>query len=177
MVIKTAKQILIDSVDGYRRLYSNRTARALLTHRNTSVQGRDMSPAMMLYGRVNKDHLLALWDKYRSHKQWNEISQYWEKAMAKRHIRNEGQYNKHSHLLQEIEVGQPVQIQKQTGPYPCRWEKTGRVVEALNNRQYHVRVDGSNRVTYVIFWVVGEKCVWLQNKERIDTHNNTVMML
>ena len=33
----------------------------------------------------------------------------------------------------------------------------------------------------VIFWVVdmnvvGEKCVWLQNKERIDTHNNTVMM-
>ena len=25
--------------------------------------------------------------------------------------------------------------------------------------------------------VVGEKCVWLQNKERIDTHNNTVMML
>ena len=30
---------------------------------------------------------------------------------------------------------------------------------------------------YVIFWVVGEKCVWLQNKERIDTHNNTVMML
>ena len=38
---------------------------------------------------------------------------------------------------------------------------------------------------FVIFWVVniynmnvvGEKCVWLQNKERIDTHNNTVMML
>ena len=37
----------------------------------------------------------------------------------------------------------------------------------------------------LIFWVVdicdmnvvGEKCVWLQNKERIDTHNNTVMML
>ena len=37
----------------------------------------------------------------------------------------------------------------------------------------------------VIFWVVdicdmnvvGEKCVWLQNKARIDTHNNTVMML
>ena len=25
--------------------------------------------------------------------------------------------------------------------------------------------------------VVGEKCVWLQNKERIDNHNNTVKML
>ena len=24
--------------------------------------------------------------------------------------------------------------------------------------------------------VVGKKCVWLQNKERIDTHNNTVMI-
>ena len=33
------------------------------------------------------------------------------------------------------------------------------------------------RLADVIFWVVGEKCVWLQNKERIDTHNNTVMML
>ena len=40
-------------------------------------------------------------------------------------------------------------------------------------------------IKYVIFWVVdiynmnvvGEKCVWLQNKERIGTHNNTVMML
>ena len=25
--------------------------------------------------------------------------------------------------------------------------------------------------------VVGEKCVWLQNKERIDNHNNTAMTL
>ena len=25
--------------------------------------------------------------------------------------------------------------------------------------------------------VVGEKCVWLQNKERIDNHNDTVMTL
>ena len=67
--------------------------------------------------------------------------------MAKRHHMNERQYNEHSHLLWEIEVGQPVQIQNQTEPYPRRWEKTGRVVEALDNRQYHVCVDGSNRVT------------------------------
>ena len=53
-----------------------------------------------------------------------------------------------------------------------------------------IRSCDDNRFTtseyiYVIFWVVdicdmnvvGEKCVWLQNKERIDTHNNTVKML
>ena len=41
----------------------------------------------------------------------------------------------------------------------------------------HNSVVMSILLTIVIFWVVGEKCVWLQNKERIDTHNNTVMML
>ena len=95
---------------------------------------------MMLYGQVIKDHLPAHWDKYRIHKRWNEISRYREKAMAKRQLRNE-----HWHLLQEKEVGQPVQIQNQTGPPTyANGEKTGWVVEALNNRQYHVCIDGSN---------------------------------
>ena len=38
-------------------------------------------------------------------------------------------------------------IQNQTGNHPRRWEKTGRVVEALDNRQFRVKVDGSNRIT------------------------------
>ena len=138
LAVKIAKRILIDSIDSYSWLHYDSTTRALLTHRNTPIQDLGISPAMMLYGRVIKDHLPAHRDKYRIHKWWNEISHYQEKVMAKRHLRNERQYNEHSHLLQEIEVTQPVQIQNQTGPYPCWWEKTGRVVEALDNRQYHV---------------------------------------
>ena len=44
---------------------------------------------------------------------------------------------------------------------------------AINLPLGHINGDNAR----VIFWVVGEKCLWLQNKERIDTHNNTVMML
>ena len=117
LAIKTAKRILIDSIDVYGWLCYDLAARALLTRCNTSIQGLDMSPAMMLYNRVIKDHLPALRDKYRIHKRWNEISRYREKVMAKRHLRNERQYE-HSHLLQEIEVSQPVQIQYQPDPYP-----------------------------------------------------------
>ena len=67
--------------------------------------------------------------------------------MAKRILRNERFCNKHSCWFQKIELGQSVQIQNQTRPYWRQWEKTGRVVEAHGNRQYHIRVDGSNPVT------------------------------
>ena len=32
-------------------------------------------------------------------------------------------------------------------PTSCRWDTTGQVVEILPNHQYHVRVDGSGRIT------------------------------
>ena len=147
LAVKTAKRVLADNIDSYGRLCEDRAAMSLLTHRNTPVQGLDMSPAMMLYGRVIKDHLPALQEKYRIHKRWSEISRYREMAMAKRHIANEKYYNPHSRPLRELEIGQSVQIQNQIGSYPRRWTKTGRVVERLGNRQYHIRVDGSNRVT------------------------------
>ena len=67
--------------------------------------------------------------------------------MAKRHMRNEQFYNQHCRPLQELQVGDFVRIQNQDGNHPRRWTKTGGVVETHGNRQYQVRVDGSNRVT------------------------------
>ena len=67
LAVKTAKQILIDSFDGYGWLHYDRAIRALLSHCNTPIQGLDMSPAMMLYGRVIKDadgKKLAEWWKH-----------------------------------------------------------------------------------------------------------------
>ena len=46
VAVKTAKQILIDSIDGYSQLHYDCAAKALLTHRNTPVQGLDMSPVV-----------------------------------------------------------------------------------------------------------------------------------
>lgn len=147
LAVKTARRILADNTDSYGRLCHDRAARPLLTHGNTPVQDLDMSPAMMLYGRVIKDHLPVLRDKYQVRKQWTEIGKLREVAMAKRHMRNEQYYNQHCRPLRELQVGDYVQIQNQDGNHPRRWTKTGRIVETQGYRQYQVRVDGSNRVT------------------------------
>ena len=49
--------------------------------------------------------------------------------------------------LEPLSVGDPVQIQNQSGNRPNKWYNTGIVSECLPNRQYSVVVDGSRRVT------------------------------
>ena len=111
MVVKATKWILIDSIDSHGQLHYDRTTRALLTHCNTPVQGLDMSPAMTIFQSFATNT--------ESTNGGMKLVGIGEKAMAKRHLRNERQYD-HSHLLQEKGIGQPVQIQNQTGPYPLR---------------------------------------------------------
>ena len=137
----------MDCTNGYGHLCHDRVARAMLAHRNTPNQNTGMSPAEMLYGHAIRDHLPILREKYKIHRQWREIKELREKAMPKRHLMNQKQYNIHSRPLQELQVGEHVQVQNQDGTYPRRWMKAGRVVETLGNRQYRVRMDGSNRVT------------------------------
>ena len=128
LAMKTAKRILAGNMDNCGCLCHDRTARALLTHRNTPVQDFGMSPAVMLYGRMIKDHLPILREKYQIRKQWKEIRVLREDAMAKRHMQNEQFYNKHSCPLWELQVGNFMHIQNQDGYYPRRWTKTGRVM-------------------------------------------------
>merc|ERR1712002_1043223 len=49
--------------------------------------------------------------------------------------------------LQDLKVGDMVQIQNQRGNNPRRWSKSGKVVEKLEHDQYLVKVDGSGRIT------------------------------
>ena len=51
--------------------------------------------------------------------------------MAKRHMRNEQFY---CCPLQELQIGNFVQIQNQNGHYPCWWTKTERVMETWGNQ-------------------------------------------
>lgn len=115
LAIKTAKQILPDSTDSYGRLCHDSTARSLLTHCNTPAQALDMYPAMMLYGRMIKDHLLDLQDKYRIHKRWGEIKTHGKLKVLQRT----------QSPTSELRIGESVQIEKQVSPYPRPWAKTG----------------------------------------------------
>lgn len=127
----------MDSNDNYGCLCHDFMARSLLTY--TSIQDLDMSLEMILYGQVIKDHHPVLQDKYQIHTAGIE-RQRWPKGMKSVMLQ-------HSCPLQELEIVKSVQIQNQAGPYPHQWAKTGRIVEALCNRQYHVRIDVSNWVT------------------------------
>ena len=55
-------------------------------------------------------------------------------------------YDIHKRPLSCLSVGDYVAIQNRNGPNPLRWDKTGRIVERLANRQYMVKADGSGRV-------------------------------
>lgn len=141
------KRKLRDCIDGYSHLRHNRAAQAIMTHRNTPNQDLRLSPSEILCGRTIRDHLTILREKHRVHDRWPETKQLRQRTMAKRHMLNKEQYNMHSLPLQQLQVGESVQVKSQKRPYPQRWTKMGRVVETMGNRQYRIRLDGSGRIT------------------------------
>ena len=70
-----------------------------------------------------------------------------ERALARRHVRKGQELAEHTKKLSELEIGQVVLVQNQTGKNPLRWEKSGQVVEVMGFDQYRVKIDGSGRVS------------------------------
>ncbi len=141
--VKSAKRILqgnIDSTTG--ALDTDAAARAIMTHRNTPAQDTGVAPSVLLFGRPIRDHLPRQNRELRS--EWNSINDARETALAKRVHRSKPLPGK---ALEPLSVGDPVQIQNQSGNRPNKWYNTGIVSECLPNRQYSVVVDGSRRVT------------------------------
>ena len=57
LAVKVAKSILWSNCDVNGNIDNNHVARALLQCRNTSLQGLDLSPAQILYGRILRDYM------------------------------------------------------------------------------------------------------------------------
>ena len=55
-------------------------------------------------------------------------------------------YDEHAGPLSTLYVGDCVSIQNREGNKPLRWDRTGQVVERMENRQYMVKCNGSGRV-------------------------------
>ena len=142
--VKTAKRILegnVNPVTG--QLDTEAAARALLSHRNTPLQDTGFSPAMSLYGRPMRDHLPRQMDNIRQ--KWQIVADARESAYAKRQLRQDPRLT--DRVLEDLKIGDAVQIQNQTGNRPRKWYATGIIVECLPHRQYKVIVDGSRRLT------------------------------
>jgi hypothetical protein len=147
LAVKTSKRILRDNTSAGGDIDNDKVARALLQQRNTPVNEIGLSPAQMLYGRQLRDCLPTPAEACKIRPEWRIIAENRERALAKRNILSIEKYNEHTKTLPELQVGDHVAVQNQTGPRPNKWEKTGLVVEKCDNRQYLVKLDGSGRCT------------------------------
>ena len=150
LAVKSCKRLLTDNVDEFGNLDGARVTRALLIYRNTPVAGIGMSPAFMMYGRQLRDPLPTA-PSYRERygersKVWTDISRGRELAAARKHAKVVERYDKDKRPLAPLSVGDCVSIQNRAGTHPLRWDRTGKVVERLEHRQYLVKADGSGLV-------------------------------
>ena len=140
--VKSAKRILLGNIDRATGLLdTDAAAKALMSHRNTPAQDTGIPPSVMLFGRLLRDHLPQSNRELRP--EWGVIADAREAALAKRAVKSCPPGKE----LEPLVVGDCVQIQNQTGNYPNKWFNTGVVAGVLPNRQYHVIVDGSRRVS------------------------------
>ena len=112
-----------------------------------------------MFGRTLKDALPNLNLRYRaettnySKKCKVPASKYWEYILEGRELgasrklaKSKEKYDEHASPLAALSVGDSVSIQNREGNKPLRWDRTGQVVERMENRQFMVKCDGSGRV-------------------------------
>lgn len=153
LAVKSCKRLLHTNTDGAGNLDTAKVTKALLQYRNTPIAGIGMSPAYMMFGRQLRDALpsnpstMSYADRYgKCSNVWKEIQSGRELAYARKQAKVIERYNTHAHPLTPLSVGDSVSVQNRSGNHPLRWDRTGRIVERLENKQYLVKSDGSGRV-------------------------------
>merc|ERR1712082_168597 len=90
---------------------------------------------------------MELMENLKVRKEWRFDRDMREQAMAVKFAELEKTLSVGTKKLQDLKVGDMVQIQNQRGNNPRRWNKSGKVVEKLDHDQYLVKVDGGGRIT------------------------------
>ena len=127
--VKSCKRMIRDNTGSKGELNKDKFARALLQYRNTPLQGIGLSPAQILFGREIRDFFPFAPGKAGIRQEWRVTANDREEALAKRHATNIETWNRNVKELSELEIGQNVFVQNQTGNYPQRWGKTGSVID------------------------------------------------
>lgn len=147
LAVKQVKRIMMDNVSSSGSLDLDAFHKAILAYRNTPCPFTKASPAMLLFGRQVRDMIPAMIGKYVPHESWANMLNHREHVLKERYVKGKEAWSEHTRKLPDLRVGDLCFIQNQTGNYPKRFDKTGRIVEVLQNDQYKLRVDGSGRIT------------------------------
>ena len=148
LAVKTSKRLLRENVNPGGDVNCDKFARAIMQYRNTRLQGLQVSPAQILFGREIRDFCPCPPGGGTIREEWRITAEDREKALARKHCKDLERLGAHTRNLNELEIGQSVCVQNQVGNKPGRWDKTGIIVEkGRGPRQYLVRMDGSGRIS------------------------------
>ncbi len=161
LAVKSCRRMLRGNIDGHGNVDTHEMMKALLQYRNTPNATTGMSPAFMLFGRLLRDALPSIpqgtdsrdptttsyFERYgKPSNVWDDIKTRREVTYAKKRAVTAERYDVGKRVLPPLSVGDSVSVQNRRGSHPLRWDRTGRVVERLENKQYLIKSDGSGRV-------------------------------
>jgi len=152
VAVKKAKRLLKSCIGPGGTLNNDQFMRGMLQLRNTPDPECKLSPAQVLFGRPLRDafSFLNRCPKFTNpaiQPIWRDAWAAKEDALRTRFARSVEKLNSHVRQLPQLQTGERVFIQNQTGPHPNKWDRSGVVLEPLGHDQYSVKVDGTGRVT------------------------------
>ena len=149
MGVKSSKRLLRMNTGHDGSITNGRFHRALLAHRNTPDPDTGVSPAQVLFGRPIRDLIPIVPGRFKPHEGWRLTQEERERALKVRYTRGQEAWSEHTRNLTPLQVGDRVLIQNQSGTPKIakRWDRSGVVLEVGDHDQYHVKVDGSGRLS------------------------------
>ena len=153
LAVKSTKRLLMDNISPNGDLDNDKVVRALLIQRNTPDPGCKLSPAQILFGRPLRDSLptldksIMVFNNSQISDQWREAWHLKEDALKTRYVKTLENLQEHTRDLSPLSIGENVMVQNQSGRFPTRWDRSGRVVEIKGHDQYVVKISGTGRLT------------------------------
>jgi hypothetical protein len=152
VAVKKAKRLLKSCIGSGGSLNNDKFLRGMLQLRNTPDPECKLSPAQVLFGRTLRDAFSFVnhcpkFENQAIQPIWREAWAAKEDALRTRFAGSVEKLNLHARQLPQLQIGERVFIQNQTGTHPNKWDRSGVVLETLGHDQYTVKVDGTGRIT------------------------------
>ena len=124
-------------------LDNDNVTRAILQYWNTPIQSIGQSPVQRLLHHWLHDSIPSQPILYKPHLKWVEVAQICEEILHHHNAKIVERYNKYTHNLLPLQADHTKAIQS---PLNHRWNTMGKIITALPDQQYQIRVVGSGRI-------------------------------